>query len=57
MRASLALLAALALTGCYEVVDLSPPTPDAGGESDADLGDAQAPGDAFDDAGLPDAAE
>jgi hypothetical protein len=46
------LLAAVALAGCFEVIELSPPPPDAGFWSDAAIpGDAQWVG----DAGLPDA--
>lgn len=47
------LLAAAALAGCFEVIELSPPPPDAGFWPDAATsGDAQWLG----DAGLPDAA-
>jgi hypothetical protein len=46
------LLVAVALAGCFEVIELSPPPPDAGyWEDAAGLGDAQWIG----DAGLPDA--
>jgi hypothetical protein len=53
MRRALALLvAAIALAGCFEVIDLSPPPADAGFWPDAAVdGDAQWVG----DAGLPDA--
>ena len=52
MRVVAFLLVAVALAGCFEVIELSPPAPDAGFWSDAAIeGDAQWVG----DAGLPDA--
>ena len=51
-RLAALLLAAVALAGCFEVIELSPPPPDAGFWPDAAIpGDAPWTG----DAGLPDA--